>query len=61
MRDSAIEHVGTGLVGVDLVNEKGVVDRAARRFDLSLTSLKNYADLDFIYMGRDPHKKVQAV
>jgi len=62
LRDSAIEHAGAGLIGVDLVNEKGETDRAARRFDLSLISLlKNHADLDQIYMGRDPHKKVQAV
>lgn len=62
MRDSAIDHAGAGLIGVDLVNEKGVPDRAARRFDLSLISLlKNHADLDLIYMGRDPDKKVQSV
>jgi N-acetylglucosaminyl-diphospho-decaprenol L-rhamnosyltransferase len=62
MRDSAIEHAGAGLIGVDLVDEKGVPDRASRRFDLSLISLlKNHADLDLIYMGRDPDKKVQLV
>ena len=62
MRDSAIDHAGAGLIGVDLVDEKGVPDRAARRFDLSLISLlKNHADLDLIYMGRDPDKKVQSV
>ncbi|MEO8002051.1 MAG: glycosyltransferase family 2 protein, partial [Arenimonas sp.] len=62
LRDSAIEHAGAGLIGVDLVDERGVVDRAARRFDLSLMSLfKNNADLDLIYMGRDPENKVQIV
>ncbi|HNV82715.1 MAG TPA: glycosyltransferase family 2 protein [Arenimonas sp.] len=62
LRDSAIEYAGAGLIGVDLVDEKGVADRASRRFDLSLISLlKNHADLDLIYMGRDPDKKVQAV
>lgn len=62
LRDSAIEHAGAGLVGVDLVDEKGVPDRASRRFDLSLISLlKNHADLDLVYMGRDPDKKVQSV
>lgn len=62
LRNSAIENAGAGLLGVDLVDESGVVDRAARRFDLSLVSLfKNHADLDLIYMGRDPEKKVQVV
>lgn len=62
LRDSAIEHAGAGLIGVDLVNENGEADRAARRFDLSLISLlKNHADLDLIYMGLDPDKKVQVV
>jgi N-acetylglucosaminyl-diphospho-decaprenol L-rhamnosyltransferase len=62
LRDSAIEHAGAGVIGVDLVNEHGVADRAARRFDLSLISLlKNHANLDLIYMGRDPDKRVQAV
>jgi N-acetylglucosaminyl-diphospho-decaprenol L-rhamnosyltransferase len=62
LRDSAMKHAGAGLMGVDLVDEKGVVDRAARRFDLSLISLlKNHADLDLIYMGRDPDKQVQTV
>jgi N-acetylglucosaminyl-diphospho-decaprenol L-rhamnosyltransferase len=62
LRDSAIKHAGAGLIGVDLVDEKGVLDRASRRFDLSLISLlKNGADLDLLYMGRDPDKEVQAV
>jgi N-acetylglucosaminyl-diphospho-decaprenol L-rhamnosyltransferase len=62
LRDSAIEYAGAGLMGVDLVDEKGNPDRASRRFDLSLISLlKNHANLDLIYMGRDPEKKVQAV
>ncbi|MEO6171489.1 MAG: glycosyltransferase family 2 protein [Arenimonas sp.] len=62
LRDSAVQHAGAGLIGVDLVDEKGNSDRAARRFDLSLISLlKNKGDLNQIYMGRDPDKKVQAV
>jgi N-acetylglucosaminyl-diphospho-decaprenol L-rhamnosyltransferase len=62
LRDSAIQHAGAGLIGVDLVDEKGAPDRASRRFDLSLISLlKNGADLDLIYMGRDPDKAVQPV
>lgn len=62
LRDSAEKYVAAGLMGVDLVDEKGVADRAARRFDLSLiTLLKNHADLDLIYMGRDPDRKVQLV
>lgn len=62
LRDSAIEHAGAGLVGVDLVDEQGVPDRASRRFDLSLIALlRNRADLDQMYMGRDPDKKVQSV
>jgi len=47
LRDSAIEHAGAGLVGVDLVDEQGVPDRASRRFDLSLIALlRNRSDLD---------------
>ena len=62
MRDSAIAHPGAGLIGVDLVDEKGHPDRAARRFDLSLISLlKHKGDLGMIYMGRDPDKQVQSV
>ena len=62
MRDSAIAYPGAGLIGVDLVNENGSPDRAARRFDLSLISLlKSNGDLNMIYMGRDPDKQVQAV
>lgn len=62
MRDSAIAHAGAGLIGVDLVDEKGISDRAARRFDLSLISLlKHNGDLSMLYMGRDPDRKVQSV
>ena len=62
MRDSAIAYPGAGLIGVDLVNENGSPDRAARRFDLSLISLlKSNGDLNMIYMGRDPDKQVQSM
>lgn len=62
LRESAIAHAGAGLIGVDLVDEQGIADRAARRFDLSLISLlKNHADTDLMYMGRDPEKEVQTV
>lgn len=62
LRDSAVEHAGAGLIGVDLVDEKGNPDRAARRFDLSLIALlRNSGDPELIYMGRDPDKKVQSV
>ncbi len=62
LRDTAVQHVSAGLIGVNLISEQGEPDRAARRFDISLIALfKNRANFDFVYMGRDPDKKVQTV
>jgi N-acetylglucosaminyl-diphospho-decaprenol L-rhamnosyltransferase len=62
LRDTAVNHAGAGLLGVQLCDEKGVLDPAARRFDLSLLELfKHRGDANVLYMGRDDHQNVQSV
>jgi N-acetylglucosaminyl-diphospho-decaprenol L-rhamnosyltransferase len=62
LRDSAIIHAGAGLLGVELIDEKGVLDPAARRFDFSLLEFfKRRGNKELLYMGRDPTQPVQKV
>jgi N-acetylglucosaminyl-diphospho-decaprenol L-rhamnosyltransferase len=62
LRDSAIDFAGAGMLGVEFVDEKGNVDSAARRFDLSLVELfRRRGNMSFLYMGRDDSVRVQKV
>jgi N-acetylglucosaminyl-diphospho-decaprenol L-rhamnosyltransferase len=62
LRDTAILHAGAGMLGVELLNEQGIADPAARRFDVSLVALfKQRGDISFLYMGRDDQLPVQRV
>jgi N-acetylglucosaminyl-diphospho-decaprenol L-rhamnosyltransferase len=62
LRDSAIDFAGAGMLGVEFVDEKGNVDPAARRFDLSLLELfRRRGNMSFLYMGRDDSVRVQKV
>jgi N-acetylglucosaminyl-diphospho-decaprenol L-rhamnosyltransferase len=62
LRDSAIDFAGAGMLGVEFVDEKGNVDPAARRFDLSLVELfQRRGNMSFLYMGRDDSVRVQKV
>ncbi|HMB57859.1 MAG TPA: glycosyltransferase family 2 protein [Arenimonas sp.] len=55
-------HAGAGLLGVDLHDEDGVFDPAARRRDLSLLELyRQRGQRDDLYLGRDPAVDLQVV
>lgn len=54
--------VGAGMLGVQLVDEAGVADPAARRRDLSLRELfGRMGRRDDLYLGRDPELDLQPV
>jgi GT2 family glycosyltransferase len=58
----ATERAGAGLLGVELVDEDGVVDLASRRADPSLRDqLAGLGRRENLYLGADPAQKVQAV
>jgi len=57
-----IHRAGAGLLGVDLVDEDGVVDPAARRRDPQLRELLDrHGRRDDLYLGRDPAVALQPV
>jgi N-acetylglucosaminyl-diphospho-decaprenol L-rhamnosyltransferase len=58
----ARQRPGAGLLGVELVDEAGVVDPASRRADPSLhEQLVNLGKRENLYLGRDPSLVVQPV
>ena len=58
----ATARAGAGLLGVELVDEAGVVDLASRRSDPSLRDqLSGLGRRENLFLGRDPALKVQAV
>ena len=58
----ATARAGAGLVGVELVDEAGVVDLASRRADPSLRDqLSGLGSRENLFLGADPALKVQAV
>lgn len=57
-----LARAGAGMLGVDLVDENGRADPAARRRDLSLRELlKEHGRRDDLYLGRDPKADLQEV
>lgn len=57
-----VERAGAGLLGVELVDEDGRPDPAARRRDPSLRELLDRRGRrDDLYLGRDPHEILQPV
>jgi len=57
-----LARAGAGMLGVDLVDENGRADPAARRRDPSLRELlKEHGRRDDLYLGRDPKADVQEV
>ena len=58
----ARSRAGAGLLGVELVDEAGVVDPASRRADPSLREqLVHLGSRDALYLGRDPAAVLQPV
>ena len=58
----ATARAGAGLLGVELVDEAGVVDLASRRADPSLRDqLSGLGRRENLFLGMDPAQKVQAV
>jgi GT2 family glycosyltransferase len=57
-----VQRAGAGMLGVNLVNEHGQADPAARRRDPSLRELLGQAGRrDDLYLGRDPKADLQPV
>lgn len=57
-----VRRAGAGLLGVDLVDENGRPDPAARRRDPSLRELLDRRGRrDDLYLGRDPNESLQVV
>lgn len=57
-----LTRAGAGLLGVDLADERGVADPAARRRDPSLRELLGQRGRrDDLYLGRDPKADLQTV
>ncbi len=53
---------GAGMLGVDMVDEHGIPELAARRRDISLRELlERGGKRDDLYLGRDPNAKLQPV
>ena len=58
----ATARAGAGLMGVELVDEAGVVDLASRRADPSLRDqLSGLGRRENLFLGRDPAQQVQPV
>jgi GT2 family glycosyltransferase len=58
----ARERAGAGLLGVEMVDEEGVVDPASRRADPSLREqLVHLGRRENLYLGRDPAQVLQPV
>lgn len=57
-----LQHVGSGVLGVDLIDEAGLADPAARRRDPSLRELLGQVGRrDDLYLGRNPKLNLQQV
>lgn len=57
-----LTRAGAGMLGVDLVDENGHADPAARRRDPSLRELlREHGRRDDLYLGRDPKADLQEV
>ncbi len=64
--DGLVEHgihaAGAGLIGVDIVDEQGVLELSARRRDPSLRELiRKHGNREDLYLGRDPNQDLQQV
>ena len=57
-----VQRPGAGMLGVDMVDENGRIDPAARRRDPSLRELLSQRGRrDDLYLGRDPKQDLQLV
>ena len=57
-----VQRPGAGMLGVDMVDENGRIDPAARRRDPSLRELLSQrGQRDDLYLGRDPKQDLQLV